>query len=149
MICYFDTSAVVPLIIEEPSTARCVRMWNDSSRAVSARFLYPEARAALAKARRMGRVTTSQLTASVEELDAIIPEIDHIEIAAGLARRAGELADTHDLRGYDAIHLAAAIDVADDDLVLVTGDADLAAAAISAGIAVAITADPPASLVDP
>ena len=41
------------------------------------------------------------------------------------------------LRGYDSVHLAAALAVADDELVLVTGDTELATAAMSAGIAVA------------
>ena len=42
----FDTSAVVPLIIDEGSTDRSNRVWNESSRIVCARSLYPETRAA-------------------------------------------------------------------------------------------------------
>ena len=30
MIAYFDTSSVVPLIVDEASTGLCSRMWNDS-----------------------------------------------------------------------------------------------------------------------
>jgi predicted nucleic acid-binding protein len=40
-------------------------------------------------------------------------------------------------RGYDAVHLAAALTVADDDLVVVTGDGELATAATDAGLALA------------
>ncbi len=58
---------------------------------------------------------------------------------SGPVRRAGELAQAYSLRGYDAVHLAAASAVADSDVVLVTGDADLANAANSIGIAVSIT----------
>ena len=137
MIAYFDTSAVVPLIINEPSTERCNRLWNESSRVVSVRLLYPEARAALAKAERMGRITPAQLVSAVDELDSIMAEVDHIEVTAQLATAAGHLAQEHGLRGYDAVHLAAANAVADGDLVLVTGDADLAAAAVALGIPVA------------
>ncbi len=139
MIAYFDTSAVVPLIINEASTDLCNRVWNESSRVVSVRLLYPEARAALAKAARMGRVTRPQLAAAVGELDSIITEFDHIEVTADLAHTAGELAQAHGLRGYDAVHLAAAAAVAEGDLVVVTGDSDLAAAATATGIAVSIT----------
>lgn len=139
MIAYFDTSAVVPLIINEPSTDLCTRVWNESSRIVCARLLHPEARAALAKAERMGRVDRSQLDAAVTELDSIIGEIDHIEVTAELARAAGDLAQAHGLRGYDAVHLAAAVTVADGELVLVTGDSDLVAAASAIGLAVSDT----------
>ncbi|MGD9705167.1 MAG: type II toxin-antitoxin system VapC family toxin [Acidimicrobiia bacterium] len=139
MIAYFDTSAVIPLIVAEPSSSTCNRVWNDASRVVSVRLLYPEARAALAKAQRMGRLTGPQLVAAVAELESIITEVDHIEVTAELAHAAGELAHRHGLRGYDAVHLAAAAAAADSDLVLATGDADLAVSATSLGIAVAIT----------
>ncbi len=139
MIAYFDTSAVIPLIIDEPSSGIFTRVWNDADRSASVRLLYPEARATLAKARRMGRITGPQLTAAIDELDAIITEIDHIEITARLAQAAGELAHAHGLRGYDAVHLAAAAAAAHTDFVVATGDADLAAAARSLGIAVAFT----------
>lgn len=46
-----------------------------------------------------------------------------------LARAAGALAEQHALRGYDAVHLASAIAIADPDLVMATWDRDLAAAA--------------------
>ena len=136
MISYFDTSSVVPLIVNEVSTELCNRAWNDSTRVVCARLLYPEARAALARAERMGRLDQMQLRDAVEELDSIITEVDHIEVTAILAQEAGALAEAHGLRGYDAVHLAAAEAVRDDDLVVVTGDSNLAAAATTFGLAV-------------
>ena len=139
MIAYFDTSAIIPLIVKEPSSERCNRVWNESSRVVSVRLLYPEARSALAKAERLGRLSAQQREAAIVELETIISEVDHIEVTEALAHRAGELAQAHGLRGYDAVHLAAASAVADSDVVLVTGDSDLANAANSIGIAVSIT----------
>ena len=139
MIAYFDTSAIIPLIVKEPSSERCNRVWNESSRVVSVRLLYPEARSALAKAERMGRLSAQQREAAIVELETIISEVDHIEVTEALAHRAGELAQAHGLRGYDAVHLAAASAVADSDVVLVTGDSDFANAANSIGIAVSIT----------
>ncbi len=87
----------------------------------------------------MGRLTSAQLAQAVQELNSIISEVDHIEVTADLAHTAGELAQAHDLRGCDAVHLAATMALADGDLVVVTGDADLAAAAAEIGIAVCIT----------
>jgi uncharacterized protein len=139
VIAYFDTSAIIPLIINEPSSDRCNRVWDESSRVVSVRLLYPEARAALAKAERMGRLSAAQRVAAIVELETIITQVDHIEVTEALAYRAGELAQAHGLRGYDAVHLAAVSAVADSDVVLVTGDSDLAKAANSIGIAVSIS----------
>ncbi len=129
MIAYFDTSAAVPLIIDEPSSAKANRIWDDATRISSVRLLYPEASAALARAERMRCITKAQLVAAVAELDSITTQIDHVEITAYLARAAGELARAHGLRGYDAVHLAAVLAARDDDLVFVTGDGDLGAAA--------------------
>lgn len=139
MIAYFDTSALVPLVIDEASTEVCNRIWTESTRVAGVRLLYPEARAALARAERMGRLTRTQLAAAVSEFDSILAEIDLIEVTAELAHSAGELAQEHGLRGYDAVHLAAARSVADEELVLATGDGELAAAATTLGITVTIT----------
>jgi uncharacterized protein len=139
VIAYFDTSAVVPLLIGEPSSATCARMWNEAARSISVRLLYPEARAALARAERMRRITKRQHADAVAELEMIITEIDHVEVSPELARNAGDLAQAHQLRGYDAVHLAAAMAALDGELVLVTGDNDLAGAAQSLGMPVALT----------
>jgi len=139
VIAYFDTSALVPLIVSESSSVTCGRLWNEATRVISTRLVYPEARAALAQAERMRRLTTTELGQAVEDLDAIALEISYLEITAELAASAGDLAQTHGLRGYDAVHLASAALVSDEELVLVTGDRGLGAAARTIGIAVALT----------
>lgn len=128
MIVYLDTSALAPLLVAVPSSTRCLRLWNDATRVVSTRLLYPEACTALARAERMGRLTPAQHDAALAELDELIAEIDHVEVTMALTRAAGGLARTHDLRGSDAIHLAAAMSAADADMVFATGDPELAAA---------------------
>ena len=45
MIAYFDTSAVVPLLIAEAGSERVASLWNDSDRVASVRLFYPETRA--------------------------------------------------------------------------------------------------------
>ena len=66
-------------------------------------------------------------------------QLDIIEVSTDIARDAGELAQRFGLRGYDAVHLAAGLAMNDTDVVLVTGDHDLAAAAHAAGMAVSLT----------
>ncbi len=137
MIVYFDTSAVIPLIIDEPNSGSCERLWNEATRVVSVRLLYAEARAALARAFPLGRLTRSGLISAVELLDSLTTEIDCIEISDSLVRRAGALAQEQELRGYDAVHLAAAEVIADADTIFASGDHQLIAAASSLGLAVA------------
>ncbi len=137
MIAYFDTSAIVPLLVAEPGSPRAATLWDGADRVVSARLVYPEGRAALAHARRLGRLTARQLRAAVAELDARYGEFDLVEVDDELARHAGELAEAHGLRGYDAVHLAAADRVRDRDLVMVAGDGALLAAATTEGMTTA------------
>jgi uncharacterized protein len=137
VIAYFDTSAVVPLLIAEPGSTRAASLWDGADRVVSVRLLYPEARAALAQAERLGRLTAGQLRDAVTELDSLFEEIDLIEVDDGLARRAGELAEVRQLRGYDAVHLAAADRVRDPNVVVIAGDSALLDAAAAEGMAVA------------
>ena len=108
-------------------------------RVASVRLLCAEASAALARAHRMARLTTMRLDEAMGALDDIVGELDHVEVTDRLVRAAGALARTHGLRGYDAVHLAAGLNVSDDDAVFVTGDSNLAAAAQTLGIAVSNT----------
>jgi predicted nucleic acid-binding protein len=64
-----------------------------------------------------------------EELEALWRDVNCVELTSQLARRAGDLAESHRLRGYDAVHLASFEEVAADDGVLVTTDDELLAAA--------------------
>jgi hypothetical protein len=129
VIAYFDTSAVLPLIIDEAASQLAVRLWDDSDRVATVRLVYPEAREALAHANRLGRINGRQLRSAVSALDRLIPQLDVIEITETLAKRAGQLAEQMALRGYDSVHLAGAEAISDADSFMVAGDRDLCAAA--------------------
>ena len=137
MIAYFDASAVVPLLIAEPGSARAASLWDGADRVVSVRLIYPETCAALAQAERLGRLTARQLRNAVTRFDSMFEGIDLVEVDDALTRRAGELAEVRQLRGYDAVHLAAADRVRDPSVVLVAGDGALLDAATAEGLAVA------------
>jgi uncharacterized protein len=137
VIAYFDTSAVMPLLIAEPGSDRAAALWDGADRVVSMRLVYPEARAALAQAERLGRLTARQLRDAVTEFDALFEQVDLVELDDVLARRAGELAEVRQLRGYDAVHLAGANRVRDPSVVMIAGDGALPAAAAAEGMAIA------------
>jgi len=61
-----------------------------------------------------------------------------VEITIPLPRHASQLTDLHVLRAYDAVQLAAALDLhrLDPSLILVSADAELNAAATAEGLPV-------------
>jgi predicted nucleic acid-binding protein len=129
VIAYFDTSAIVPLLINEAGTHSAGRIWDRAERLVSVRLARVEARAALAQATRLGRISAQQLRKSKRALDDLLAQLDLVEIDDELARRAGDLAERQALGAYDAVHLAAAERVLDVDTVVVAGDRALLHAA--------------------
>ena len=143
-IAYFDTSAIVPLIVEETGSREAKRMWRDAERVTSARVVYAEGHAALASAARLGRLPADRLHAEIGQLVTHYEELYLVEISDPLVRRAGALAEEYALRGYDSIHLAAAeLARGDDVFVFVAGDDGLCAAAERIGLEVVRTSGEP------
>lgn len=140
MIAYFDTSAVMPLVVAEPGSLEAQRRWTDANRVASARIVYAEGRAALAMAARTGRISAADLRTAVARLEAIYDRLELVEVSDRLVRVAGRLSEEHALRGYDSVHLAAAeLARGDSELVFVAGDGDLCRAAEAVGLQVART----------
>lgn len=137
MICYFDTSALVPLLIGESGTVDARRLWADSDRVATARIAIVETAAALAQAARIGRLTKAQHGDAKRGADHLFDRTDLIAIDGTLMYEAAHLAELHSLRGYDAVHLAAATTMNDEFLVFVAGDRALLRAAESAGLTIA------------
>jgi len=139
VIAYFDTSALIPLLVDERGSERASRLWDVADNVVAVRLIYAEARAALAQAARLGRLAAADLATAIDALEGLYANLDLLEVDERLVRRAGELAQHHALRGYDAVHLAAAERIRDDTTVMVAGDRDLCTAARTLGMAVADT----------
>lgn len=138
MIAYFDTSAIVPLLIAESGTRAAGDIWDRADRLVSVRLAHVEARAALAQAARLRRISPQHLRSSVRDLGDLFAQVDVIEPNEDLVHEAGDLAEAYELRAYNAVHLAAIRRVADDELVVVAGDRALLTAAEALGIAIAV-----------
>ena len=132
----------MPLLVAEPTSPACRRFWDDSDAIVSCRLSHVEAAAALAQARRLGRLTTKEHAGSLTRLDDLWDQINVVEVDDMLIRHAEGLAAQFGLRGYDAVHCACAEQLTDQDLVAATGDRQLLAAWNGLGVA---TFDPTAS----
>ncbi|HEV2071184.1 MAG TPA: type II toxin-antitoxin system VapC family toxin, partial [Acidimicrobiales bacterium] len=137
LIAYFDTSAIVPLLVDEGGTIAARDIWLAADRLVSVRLARVEARAALAQAARTARISAEQLRSSTQELEGLFVQLDLVDVDDSLIRHAADLTEAQALRAYDAVHLAAAMQVVEADLVLVAGDRALLTAAESLGLMVA------------
>lgn len=135
MITYVDTSTLIKLLIDEVGTMAAGRIWDEADVLVTARIGHIEARAALAAARKQGRMAAVALRAAVAGLELLWSQMSVVEIDHELMRFAGDLAEKHSLRGYDAVHLAAAHLVGAD--VFSSADHRLCAAATASGFHVA------------
>jgi uncharacterized protein len=128
----------VKLIVPEPGTSEVAAVWSRADRLVSSQLLYPEARAAVARALTIGRLGRRRLPAVRRMLEELWARLDRVVVTEKLVRQAGDLAEEHGLRAYDAVHVASLQTVADPDVVLVASDGNLIAAAQSGGISATI-----------
>lgn len=134
---YFDSSALVKLVVEEAGSELAAELWDGCDAAVASRLAYPEVRAALAAAARNYDLTEGELGAAEQAWDGYWAATRPVELTAAVERQAGQLAKAHALRGADAVHLASALAIGDPDLVLSAWDRRLHAGARAAGIRVA------------
>jgi predicted nucleic acid-binding protein len=133
LIVYFDTSAVIKLLVLEEDSQLADELWSRASMRFSSWLIYPEACAALAAAARARRINPAQLRRTRADLDEACASMQLIGVDDRLAASAGGLAERHALCGYDAVHLATAMAIGDAELLLVTWDRDLGAAALREG----------------
>lgn len=131
---YFDTSAFVKILIAEPGSAPAVQAWQAADSVACSRLLHAEARAALAMARRQGRLSTAQLAGAKAALTVHWQDVYVVEVTERLVEEAGDLADDEALRGFDAVHLASALRASVE--ILITADVEMIRAARNRGLEV-------------
>ncbi len=129
---YWDSSAIIPLTVTEPSTdamraiaeqdpVMCV-WWGTEVECVSA----------LARLEREGGLTDTAMTSALERLDLLAESWNEVQPVAAVRSAARRLLRVHALRAADALQLAAAVVAAEGQpasLAIVTLDERLAAAA--------------------
>ena len=133
---YFDTSALIKLVVQEDGSELAAELWSTQHSAASSILAYPEGRAALASARRAGRLTAPGYRKALAHWEATHGGLLVVTIDDRLARHAGELDEELSLRGYDAVHLASSLALGPDTAVI-TWDLDFKRAAHVCGLAVA------------
>ena len=135
MITYVDTSVLIKLLVAENGTAEASAIWDEPDVLACCRLGHVEARAALTAARRQGRISELVSQEARSGLEMLWAQLSIVEIDEDLMRVAGDTADEHGLRGYDAMHLAAARHIGAD--VFSSADRRLCSAASESGLHVA------------
>jgi predicted nucleic acid-binding protein len=125
------------LVVVEDGSELAAELWNSAHPAVSSILAYPEGRAALAAALRLARLGADEHHQALAAFEELYADLTTIGVDRELAVRAGKYAEDLGLRGYDSVHLATALELGDDEVVVVTWDRDLAQAAEEVGLGVA------------
>lgn len=109
MIVYADTSALVKLFVREKWAEETREMLSGAQVMGTGVLTRAELVAALARGVRRGYLVAKEAEEAVRRLGEVWDSWVRVNVDEGVVRRAGELAWGHGLRGYDAVHLAAAL----------------------------------------
>jgi predicted nucleic acid-binding protein len=135
---FWDTSALIPLMLDEPETGRMRRLLTEDGSIVTASITPIEIASVLWRRRHAGRLPV----AAHHDADAMFAELsarwNEVAQTSATVQAALDVVTRHPLRTLDAIQLAAAIVVSDQPsrLAFVTLDRNLAAAARAEGFPV-------------
>jgi uncharacterized protein len=137
VIVYLDASALVKRYVAEPGSVEVGGLLASAAVAGTAVISRAEVSAALARAVRMGILLRDEGEAALQVFRAEWPHLVRLQLTEVVAIQADVLAWTHDLRGYDAVHLAAACfwqDALGEPVTLATFDQQLWEASEPAGL---------------
>ncbi len=137
MILYLDTSSLVKLYVDE-DCSEIIREWVDEAEAVAtSRVAYPETLSAFTRRWNRGDLTDEEMSLARESFTGDWPVFLLLPLDE---RRAGELVVAHLLRGFDAVHLAAAKELSErfpsEEVVFSSFDGALLKAARSEGLSI-------------
>jgi len=148
MAAYFiDSSALAKRYVSETGTHWMQALTDPASgnSLYVARITLVELVAAISRRRKSGHLTPADAAAALSDVRAdFASDYRVIEVTGALVDQAEVLADRHALRGYDAVQLAAAIQVNDaytaagqpSAVTLISADLELNAAAAAEGLGV-------------
>lgn len=105
---YLDTSALVKLYVEEEGSSLVRETVQQTETVATSAIVYVEARAAFSRRRRERHFSSGDYRRVIQDFDADWEHYILLEVTDSLIRKAAELAESHALRAYDAIHLASA-----------------------------------------
>lgn len=141
---FWDSSAVIPLLVGEGSTRSVLSEIDRDPEMIVWWGTQVECVSALARLERDAKLDSAGMVAAVDRLDGLIRAWHEIQPADRVRQTATRLLRVHVLRAADALQLGAAIAAAEDrpaSLAMVTLDDRLATAAQREGFKVVLPAN--------
>lgn len=138
MILYLDSSALVKRYVQEPGSEEVARALGDAVLTGTVMLTRVEVAAALAKAVRVKALTQDEAWLGLQAFREEWPDLVLLQVTDLLINRADNLAWEEQLRGYDALQLAAAVlwqEMMGEQVTFSTFDQQLWAAAQRSGLA--------------
>lgn len=109
MILYLDTSSLVKLYVEEAASADVEGLVGSAEVTGTSLIAYAEARAAFARRFRENAFSSKDHKRLRSRFESDWENFLSIQVTREIVRMAGDLAEKHGLRGFDAVHLASAV----------------------------------------
>ena len=109
MIVYLDASALVKRYVHERGSDEVAGLVAESDAVGTAATSAAEVTAAIARAARMALISREEAESAREALQSDWDFLMRLQVTEALVRRAASLAWEQALRGYDSVHLAAAL----------------------------------------
>jgi predicted nucleic acid-binding protein len=111
MILYLETSDLVKLYAEEPDSNEIAGRVQAADIVATSILSYAEARAALSRKFREKGIDKNEYKRVKNELETDWEHYFVLNLNNNLVKSAGDLAEKHALRGFDALHLASALEI--------------------------------------
>ena len=109
MILYLDTSSLVKLYVEETASAEVEGLVGSAEVIGTTLIAYAEARAAFSRRFRENAFSSKDYNRLRSRFESDRKNFLSIHVSREIVRMAGDLAEKHGLRGFDAVHLASAV----------------------------------------
>jgi uncharacterized protein len=139
---FVDSSALVKRYVQEAGTpwVRSLTHRGTANQIFLARITTVEVTSPVARRRRGGTISSAQASSFLSHFRKhVAGRYTLVEITPGLLADAMKLANAHELRAYDAVQLAAALELnrlSEGGIVLVSADQELNHAATAEGLPV-------------
>ncbi len=136
---YWDTSAILPLIVDEPARERLLELYQEDPQIVAWWATSVEITSAVARREREGTISAEDAAAALNAAKRLAAAWHEVVPSDAIRRTAERLLRVHALRAADSLQLSAALIAANHDpgtLEMVCFDSRLTAAARREGFAV-------------
>jgi len=136
---YWDTSAILPLIVDEPARERLLELYEEDSQIVAWWSTPVELASAVARREREGAISAKNAEAAIKAAKRLAAAWHEVIPGDVIRRTAERLLRVHALRAADSLQLSAALIAANHDpatLEMVCLDGRLTAAARREGFTV-------------